>query len=119
MNPLQAPQALLVRPFEDLQALSRSAHSLSRLLGAIEPEHVDAALAHLATLAAAAERLAEIESGLADVEQRVLARADSLEARLGAVVALAERVERGLPSIVDVLEGIQALEQQLDRKSVV
>jgi methyl-accepting chemotaxis protein len=115
VNPLQAPQSLITRPIEDIQAMSRSVQSLSRILGTIEPERVDAALDNLATLAEAAERLTEIESTLTDVERRVLARADSLEQRLGAVVELAERVERGLPSISKVLDGIQGLERQLVR----
>jgi methyl-accepting chemotaxis protein len=103
----------MVRALDDLHALARSAEIVSRTLSTLEPERVDEALANLASLASAAERLPEVEAALADVEREALHRADSLDKRLGGVLDLAAGIERGLPAIGEVLDRIGALEERL------
>jgi methyl-accepting chemotaxis protein len=113
VNPLLLPPRLIVRALDDLHALSRSAEVVSRTLSTLGPERVDEALANLAALADAAERLPQIEGALADTEQEALRRVDSLDKRLANLLELAGGIERGLPAIGEVLERIAALDERL------
>ena len=113
VNSLLLPPRLMVRALDDLHALARSAEVVSRTLSTLEPAHVDEALANLAALANAAERIPQVEAALADVEREALRRVDRLDKRLGEVLDLAAAIERGLPAIGEVLDRIAALEDRL------
>lgn len=113
MHSLLLPPRLLVRALEDVHSLARSAETVALTLRALGPEDLGHALAHLAALATAAERLPELETALIEVEREVLDRVDKLDERLLRLLDLAARIEGGLPAVDEVLDRIGALETRL------